>query len=162
VKVKLRTNKKKSMKKIFALALVGLFSVTLVENANAFSTDNDNVEFVIGDYDAPTDAIAFEIVPVTTDFVYNVADESVNYTSVGGLLADAVPIDSGVFVNNVGNTFLDIPIDYGIRSNEFTLNEPIPNLTEYVKTYNETFGYAEPELIRNIATNVGKLTTFDI
>ena len=151
------------MKKIFALALIGLFSVTFMENANAFSTDNDNVEFVIGDYDAPTDAVAFELVPVTTDFVINVADESVNNTSLGGHLADAVPIDSGVFVNNVGNTFVDVPIDYGIYStNDFELNEPMPNLTEYVKTYNETFGYAEPELIRNIATNVGKLTTFEI
>jgi hypothetical protein len=155
------------MKKIFAIALVGLFAVAFTEdaNANAFDTDND-VVFTVGDYDAPVDAVAFEVVPVVTDFAENVAVLSVNNTNLGGFLADAVPIEAGDSTTNLStftNGFADVPIDYGICStNEFELSEPIPNLTEYVKTYNENFGSNSPELIERIATNVGKLTKFRI
>jgi hypothetical protein len=157
------------MKKIFALALVGLFTVALTENAtaNTFDTDNTFV-YEVGEYDAPVDVITFEIVPVTTDFVENVAVETVNYTNLGGFFAD-VPIDTWDSTINLtltstnSNAFADVPIDYGIHStNEFELTEPVPNLTEYVKEYNSTYGYAEPDLTRKIATNVGKLTKFRI
>jgi hypothetical protein len=156
------------MKKIFAIALVGLFAVAFTDNANAnaFDTDNDIV-FTVGEYDAPADVITFEVVPVTTDFVEYVAVETVNYTNLGGFLADAVPIDTWDSTTNLtlnnSNAFADVPIDYGICStNEFELTEPVPDLTEYVKEYNLTYGYAEPELVRDIATNVGKLTKFTL
>ncbi len=92
-----------------------------------------------------------------------------NNTDLGGFLANAVnTVGFDNLTPNVNtvidsNTFVDLPIDYGIQSaNEFELTETTPNLTEYVKTYNETFGSNEPELIRNIIANVGKLTKFRI
>jgi len=158
------------MKKIFAIALVGLFAVAFTENANANAFDTDN-EFVytVGEYDAPLDVITFEIVPVTTDFVNNVAVLTVNSTNLGGFSADAVNtvgfdnLNSNVITSIDTSAFSDVPIDYGIRStNEFELSEPIPNLTEYVKDYKDKYGSTSPDFIRKIATNVGKLTKYNI
>ena len=152
------------MKKIFAIALVGLFSLTFVNDANAFDNDNEIV-FSIGEYDAPVDAVAFEIVPVTTDFVFNVAGESVNYFEGVEDFVSAVNTE-GIEITNSFNdlsTFVDVPIDYGIYSKtDFTLNEPVPNLTEYVTKYNKTYGYASPEIVKEIASNVGKFTKYNL
>lgn len=153
------------MKKIFAIALVGLISLTFVENANAFESDNSDVVYSIGEYDAPVDVITFEIVPVATEFADNVAVLTVNSTNLGGFLA-SVPIDAGDSFNSLtvntsidSSTFVDLPIDYGICStNEFEVNETT-NLAETVKEYNYTNGYASPEIVKDIATNVGKLTS---
>ena len=174
------------MKKIFAIALVGLFSLTFVNDANAFDNDNEIV-FSIGEYDAPVDAVAFEIVPVTTDFVFNVAGESVNYFEGVEDFVSAVNTEGIEITNsfNDSSTFVDVPIDYGIysktdftlnepvpnltkpidlnlNSNEFNLNEPLPNLTEYVTKYNKTYGYASPEIVKEIASNVGKFTKYNL
>jgi hypothetical protein len=120
------------MKKIFAIALVGLVSLTFVENANAFENDNEIV-FSAEVNDAPVDVITFEIVPVATEFVFNVADETVNYfASVEGF-GSAVNTEGFEITNSfeTSSTFVDVPIDYGIYSKtEFTLNEPLPILTK--------------------------------
>jgi hypothetical protein len=120
------------MKKIFAIALVGLISLTFVENANAFENDNEIV-FSVEVNDAPVDVITFEIVPVATEFVFNVADETVNYfASVEGF-GSAVNTEGFEITNSfeTSSTFVDVPIDYGIYSKtEFTLNEPLPILTK--------------------------------
>ena len=150
------------MKKIFAIALVGLLTVAF--SSNAVASDNEtNTEFVftVGNYDAPVDAVAFQVVPVATDFADNVAVLTVNNTDLGGFLA-SVPIDAGDSTTNLtltnSNAFADVPIDYGICStNEFELNEPTPDLTNYVKEYNYTYGSNSPELIERIATNVARL-----
>jgi len=178
------------MKKIFAIALVGLISLTFVNDANAFDNDSSDIVFSIETNDSPVDAVAFEIVPVATEFAFNVAVESVNYVSVEGF---------GSAVNTVGfeitnsfndsSTFVDVPIDYGIYSdneftanepvlnltkpidytnistNKFSLTEPIPNLTsnvteyENVTNYNLTNGCTSPEIVKGIVFNVGKLTS---
>lgn len=153
------------MKKIIALALVGFFTVAFTEKATTFDNDNENIVFTVGENDAPVDVITFEIVPVTTDFVNNVAVLTVNSTNLGGFSIDAVNTVSfdnlALNVNKFSDStaFADVPIDYGIRSaNEYEQSEPIPNLTEYVNDYNLNFGTASPYFVRTIATNVGKLT----
>jgi len=191
------------MKKLFAIAVVGLM---VAFSSNAFASDsdsnNDNTEFVIES--AHVDAVAFEFVPVVTEFTFNVeteqvsydfqsADVSVNSASVGedfefavnteGLytsnLKFDIPIDDG-YSTNIDKFTLNEPIpnlteftlsdnkpipnltEFTFSVNNFTLNEPIPNLTEYVTNYNEIYGYASPKLVKDIATNVGKFTKYNL
>lgn len=127
------------MKKVFAIAVVGLM-VAFSSNAIASeidSNDYDNIEFAIEN--AQVDAVAFEFVPVATEFAFNVADESVNSASVGEDFGSAVNTES-VDTSNLSD--FNIPIDDGYSTNidestlnEFTIDEPIPNLTEFTNSF---------------------------
>jgi len=152
------------MKKIFAIALVGLISLTFVNDANAFDNDSSDIVFSIETNDSPVDAVAFEIAPVTTEFVFNVTVDSVNYVSVGdfGSAVNTEGFDlKESFVSN-SETYLDVPIDYGIYSNnEFTVNEPVPNLTkpiDYANVSTNKFTLTKPIDYANISTNYFTLT----
>jgi hypothetical protein len=145
------------MKKIFAIALVGLLTVAFSSNAIA-SPVNDNVEVVYatGDYDAPVFVYSavnvdctFTVVPVATDFVNNVADVSVNYTNEGGFSEVSLVLKFSTHGFAIVNE-----TDY------LNLPELIPDLTKYVNDYNSTFGSTEHEFYEQIATNVGKLTNW--
>lgn len=156
------------MKKIFAIALIGL---VVAFSSNAIASDNDctnDIQFVIGE-NVSIDAVAFEFVPVVTEFTFNVA-----VSGESGKVFELVSTDS------LSTPNFDVPIDYGIRStninnlkefsssdkpilslNEFSLSDkPIPNLTNYVNEYNKPNGYAS--FIKDIAANVGKFTRYSL
>ena len=128
------------MKKIFGvLSLIAILTVAFTSQASA-EPDN-HVEYVVS-FDSP-DLVAVDFISVESG-VFNVADVSVNSASasVEDLADNAI-----IYFGNL--------IVY--KSNEFEI-EPLPDLNKYISNYNSTYGYDSPDLIKDISTNVGKLT----
>lgn len=136
------------MKKILGvLSLIAILTVAFSTKAIANDTDNVKTEFV-ADLGSP-DYVYVAIEVPSFDGVFNVAVDTASNIDVGESLAEAVPIVAGNL--NIATT-----------TNDFDEPDLIPDLTSYVKDFNDKFGYDEPDLIRAIATNVGKLTKFTI
>lgn len=178
------------MKKIFAvLSLIAILTVSFTTKASAVDTDN-NVEYVAS-YDSPefvavatVDAVSVEGIAVINSVEFTIAtivedvilpdielSESLN-KEVINVAVDSVNYLEGetisVAVNTVSldkdnsNEYAELSTHFGILSTNFELIEPLPTINEYVTNYNYTYGYETPEFLKEISSNIGKLTTFNI
>lgn len=144
------------MKKIFGvLSLIAIMTVAFTSQAVASDNDNVNTEYVsaLGSPDVvavevPTFDGVFNVYTEPVSYDFQSADVTVNYTDEGESLAEAVPIVTGDFDTNFN------------FNNEPDVNtEPdliLSDATSYLNTDN--IGYASPEIVKDIATNVGKFT----
>jgi len=150
------------MKKIFGvLSLIAILTVTFVTNASANGIDN-NVEFVVSvDYPSIEVAVATVEVPTVFEFI-NVTDLSVKEfaSGEGVYIPDFVSKDSAINSVNYSKVFL--PFEVGLLEASTNYKETLPNLSEYVKNYNYTFGSEAPDIISRISSNIGKLTKYNI
>lgn len=100
------------MKKIFALALLGLFTITFSDNVIA-STDNTDVVLTVDVNDSPAYDYVYETVGVVTHFTKNVTVFTVSTISEGQD-AFAVNTVSNLITYKTFEIFVDLPIDYEI------------------------------------------------
>jgi hypothetical protein len=157
-----RTTKKERMKKIFGvLSLIAILTVSFTLQASANGIDN-NVEFVVSvDYPSIEVAVATVEVPTVFEFI-NVTDNSVNYIASGeGVdIPDIDSRDSAINLNNFSVTHL--PFEVGLLSEASYKNTISPNLNEYIKDYNYTYGSEAPDIVSRISSNIGKFTKYNI
>ena len=145
------------MKKIFAIALIGLFTVAFSTNASAVDTDS-NIEYVVN-YDSPSFvAVATTYVPIGS-VVFNVTVEAVGVASVEGL-TDGVNISlEDLNANKITNVII-LPNEVGLFTNVINSSDeikPYPSfLTHSVNDENVNNGYEVTEIVKEIPSNVGK------
>jgi hypothetical protein len=144
------------MKKIFGiLSLIAIMTVVFATEASA-SNDNSNVEFVM-DMGSPDFTPSVAIVPTVDGSLFKpIFDEPSNF--VTNTSADANEVATIELIDSLSNFEYGLVAYHGSLERNLTtgLDEPLPDLTNFVNRYNKQFG--STSLIDDIATNVGKFT----
>lgn len=138
-------------------------AVATLDGTNIFAVSVINLELdsvaVVGE-----DIILPDIVLSESDNkLFNVSENTEN--SIASLEdVDNANIVSGDSVIEFADfTKTHLPNEVGLFTefeNEYF--STTPNLNEYVSNYNDTYGYETPDILKEISSNVGKLTTFNI
>jgi hypothetical protein len=145
------------MKKIFGiLSLIAIMTVSFTSQASTVDNDHVNVVYDIGvdNIDLPT----FDIVSVdlpTFDFGSPLATLTSGTTDI----ALTVPI---VATNVKSSWNLNTMIGAEVLTASYELREPAPNLNKFLSEYNDKFGDESPDIVKEISTNIGKLTKFSL
>lgn len=147
------------MKKIFGvLSLIAIITVSFTAQASTVD-DNTNVVYDIG-IDAPdVPTIDFVSVDVPT---FDFASPTATLTS--GTTTLIAPYDVPIVATNVDTSwnYTNAIIGTEVLTANYELREPAPNLNKFLSEYNDKYGYESPDIVKEIATNIGKLTTFTI
>lgn len=145
------------MKKIFGvLSLIAILTVSFTATASTVDNDQVNVVCDIGVdiVDLPT----FDIVSVDLP-TFDFASPTATLTSGMTDTAISVPI---VATNVELSWNLNTIIGTEVLTANYELREPAPDLNKFLSEYNGKYGYESPTIVREIATNIGKLTKFSL
>lgn len=146
------------MKNIFGiLSLIAILTVSFTATASTIDNDNVNVVYDIGNDvpDLPTlDIVSIEL--PTFDFA---PPTDLVLTGTTNTALDDVPIvATNVDLSLNLNTILGVEV----LTATYELREPAPNLNTFLSEYNDKFGDESPDIIGEIATNIGKFTKFSL